>query len=100
MHVYLWFFIQIIFLEIQDDDNTTSNYQNDLNINVSPLNDVATPNTDTQQTNSSTPPNYSSSSTTNQSESNNGSSSDHGTTSWCFLLNENFQSKNRTVVVA
>jgi len=63
--ISLIFFIQIIFLEIQDDDNKSSNYQNDLNINVSPVNDAATPNTDTQQTNSSTSSNYSSSSTTN-----------------------------------
>lgn len=63
--ISLILFIQIIFLEIQDDDNKTSNYQNDLNTNVSQVNDAATPNTDTQQTNSSTSSNYSSSSTTN-----------------------------------
>jgi hypothetical protein len=74
--IFLIFLFKIIFLEVQDDDNTANNYQNSLNLNVSPLNDAATPNTDTQQTNSST-----SSSTTNEPEPINSSSNDHGTSS-------------------
>jgi len=85
----LHFSFKIIFLEVQDDNDTTTssnNYQNHLNINVSPLNDTGTSNTDAfntniQQTSSSTSLNYSSSSTTNESESANRPSSDHGTTS-------------------
>ena len=46
------------FLEVEDDNNTGNNYQNQLNANVSPLDDATTINgnsftTDTQQTNSS-----------------------------------------------
>ncbi len=62
------FLFNIMFLEVADDNNTNDNYQNQVNTNVSPLDDANTSNsnsftTNTQQANSSA-----SSNTANQSK--------------------------------
>lgn len=82
----LIFLTNIIFVEVQDDNEPNSNYQSEFNTNTSPLNDGSSTNSDnfstnTQQTNSST-----SLSTANEPKSTNISSNDNGKTScWVFM---------------